>query len=92
MPIILYTSALFTNTWKVWSYPLQPITIIRITYKKISQGGKILQHYNVTYVTEAFKKTHTTFKALDIVINNAGILEDGRWELEIAINVVSRQQ
>jgi NAD(P)-dependent dehydrogenase (short-subunit alcohol dehydrogenase family) len=41
------------------------------------------------YVTEAFKKTHITFKALDIVINNAGILDDGRWELEIAINVVS---
>ena len=43
------------------------------------------------YVTEAFKKTHTTFKALDIVINNAGILDDKRWELEIAINVVSTQ-
>jgi NAD(P)-dependent dehydrogenase (short-subunit alcohol dehydrogenase family) len=44
------------------------------------------------YVTEAFKKTHTTFKALDIVINNAGILNDFQWELEIAINVVSTQQ
>jgi len=43
------------------------------------------------YVTEAFKKTHTTFKALDIVINNAFILDDSRWELEIAINVVSTQ-
>ena len=42
-------------------------------------------------VTEAFKKTHTTFKALDIVINNAGICEDRRWELEIAINLVSWQ-
>jgi NAD(P)-dependent dehydrogenase (short-subunit alcohol dehydrogenase family) len=40
-------------------------------------------------VTEAFKKTHTIFKALDIVINNAGILDDSRWELEIAINLVS---
>ncbi|XP_069687826.1 15-hydroxyprostaglandin dehydrogenase [NAD(+)]-like [Periplaneta americana] len=36
---------------------------------------------------EAFKKTYSTFKALDIVINNAGILDDGRWELMIAINV-----
>jgi len=42
---------------------------------------------NVAELEEAFKKTHTTFKALDIVINNAGILDDGRWELEIAINV-----
>ena len=41
------------------------------------------------YVTEAFKKTHTTFKALDIVINNAGMLDDSRWELEIATNLVS---
>jgi NAD(P)-dependent dehydrogenase (short-subunit alcohol dehydrogenase family) len=44
------------------------------------------------YVTEAFKKTHTKFKALDIVINNAGILEDSRWEQEIAVNVVITQQ
>ena len=43
------------------------------------------------YVTEAFKKTQATFKALDIVINNAGILDDSRWELEIAINVVSTE-
>jgi len=42
---------------------------------------------NVAELEEAFKKTHTTFKALDIVINNAGILDDCRWELEIAINV-----
>lgn len=42
---------------------------------------------NVADLEEAFKKTHTTFKALDIVINNAGILDDSRWELEIAINV-----
>jgi NAD(P)-dependent dehydrogenase (short-subunit alcohol dehydrogenase family) len=43
------------------------------------------------YVADAFKKTQTTFKALDIVINNAGIFEDRRWVLEIAVNVVSRQ-
>jgi NAD(P)-dependent dehydrogenase (short-subunit alcohol dehydrogenase family) len=41
------------------------------------------------YVTETFKITHTTFKALDIVINNAGIFEDKRWELVIETNVVS---
>jgi hypothetical protein len=43
------------------------------------------------YVTEAFNKTHTTFKALDIVINNETILNDSKWELEIANNVVSTQ-
>jgi NAD(P)-dependent dehydrogenase (short-subunit alcohol dehydrogenase family) len=53
------------------------------------QGGKNDQHCHVMYVTEAFKKTHTTFKALDIVINNAGIFDDSRWEFEIETNVVS---
>ncbi|GFG40407.1 hypothetical protein Cfor_07241 [Coptotermes formosanus] len=42
---------------------------------------------NIAELEGAFKKTHTTFQALDIVINNAGILDDGRWELEIAINL-----
>ncbi|CAG2064363.1 unnamed protein product, partial [Timema podura] len=34
-----------------------------------------------------FKKAVDTFKSLDIVINNAGILDDRRWELEIALNL-----
>jgi len=41
---------------------------------------------NVAEMEDAFKKTHTTFKALDIVINNAGILDESKWELLIAIN------
>jgi NAD(P)-dependent dehydrogenase (short-subunit alcohol dehydrogenase family) len=53
--------------------------------------SKTFPKCRVTYVTDTFKKTHKTFKGLDIVINNAGILDDSRWELEIAINVVSRQ-
>ncbi|XP_063920664.1 15-hydroxyprostaglandin dehydrogenase [NAD(+)]-like [Zophobas morio] len=36
---------------------------------------------------EAFKKTIEVFKNLDILINNAGILNDAVWEKEIAINV-----
>ena len=71
--------------------PLQPIPVLKITYEKRSQGVHNLPECHVTYVAGAFKKTHTTFKALDIVINNAGILDDGRWELEIAINVVSTE-
>ena len=85
----MYTPILFTNTWWVQNYTLQPVKIPKITYKKRKQGANIFQPCLVMYVTEAFKKTHTTFKALDIVINNAGILDDSRWELEIAINVVS---
>ncbi|XP_046435127.1 15-hydroxyprostaglandin dehydrogenase [NAD(+)]-like [Neodiprion fabricii] len=34
----------------------------------------------------AFAKTVKEFGGLDIVINNAGIMDDARWELEIAIN------
>ncbi|XP_019866919.1 15-hydroxyprostaglandin dehydrogenase [NAD(+)]-like [Aethina tumida] len=34
----------------------------------------------------AFKTAVTTWKGLDIVINNAGIMNDQKWELEIAIN------
>lgn len=30
-----------------------------------------------------------TFKGVDIVINNAGILNDNIWETQIAINCVS---
>jgi NAD(P)-dependent dehydrogenase (short-subunit alcohol dehydrogenase family) len=55
---------------------------------KCNQGAETLQHYHVMYVTEAFKKTHTTFKALDIVINNAGILSNSQWEAVIAVNLV----
>ncbi|KAI4471363.1 15-hydroxyprostaglandin dehydrogenase [nad(+)] [Holotrichia oblita] len=38
-------------------------------------------------VEAAFKKTIEVFKNLDIVINNAGILNDAIWEKQIAINV-----
>ncbi|XP_046752279.1 15-hydroxyprostaglandin dehydrogenase [NAD(+)]-like [Diprion similis] len=34
----------------------------------------------------AFAKTVKEFGSLDIVINNAGIMDDARWELEIGIN------
>ncbi|KAJ8982548.1 hypothetical protein NQ317_005550 [Molorchus minor] len=36
---------------------------------------------------DAFKKTVETFKNVDILFNNAGVLNDAIWEKEIAINV-----
>jgi hypothetical protein len=70
------------------------ITLYKSSYLriwKVAEASKRVSKCDVIYITGAFRKTHTTFKALDIVINNAGILDDGRWELEIAINVVSRR-
>lgn len=39
-------------------------------------------------ILDAFKKTVDTFKNVDILINNAGILNDKIWERQIAINFV----
>jgi len=39
-------------------------------------------------VAEAFKKTKETFGTIDIVINNAGIVGEDRWEAAIEVNVV----
>ncbi|GLV39835.1 Photoreceptor dehydrogenase [Carabus blaptoides fortunei] len=44
---------------------------------------------NAVELENAFKTTISTFNGLDIVINNAGILNDDTWELEVAINVTS---
>ncbi|CAG9765090.1 unnamed protein product [Ceutorhynchus assimilis] len=44
---------------------------------------------NVTNKSEleaAFNKAFSTFKTLDIVINNAGILNDAQWEKQVALN------
>ncbi|KAJ8925797.1 hypothetical protein NQ315_009647 [Exocentrus adspersus] len=43
----------------------------------------------VDQLEAAFKLAVSTFGTLDIVINNAGIMNDAHWELEIAINCVS---
>lgn len=36
-----------------------------------------------------FKFTYQKFPTLDIVINNAGLLQDKFWQLELDVNVVS---
>ncbi|EZA58569.1 15-hydroxyprostaglandin dehydrogenase [NAD+] [Ooceraea biroi] len=42
---------------------------------------------NHKQVTEAFKKTSALLETIDIVVNNAGILDERRWEKEIAVNI-----
>ncbi|XP_046435122.1 15-hydroxyprostaglandin dehydrogenase [NAD(+)]-like [Neodiprion fabricii] len=38
---------------------------------------------------DGFAKTVKEFGGLDIVINNAGIMDDSRWELEINVNITA---
>ena len=47
-----------------------------------------LQNAKLSLVAEAFKKTKETFGTIDIVINNAGIVGEDRWEATIEVNVV----
>jgi NAD(P)-dependent dehydrogenase (short-subunit alcohol dehydrogenase family) len=41
------------------------------------------------YVAEAFQRTTENFGTLNIVVNNAGILDEREWEKEVYINLVS---
>lgn len=38
--------------------------------------------------SDAFKKTIHIFKNLDIVVNNAGIVNEIQWEKTVAVNLV----
>ncbi|XP_063979945.1 uncharacterized protein LOC135163968 [Diachasmimorpha longicaudata] len=42
---------------------------------------------NFSQVLDAFKHVSTIVDSIDIVINNAGILDERRWEREIAVNI-----
>ena len=46
--------------------------------------------YDSLFVSEAFQRTVETFGRLDIVVNNAGILNDVQWEKEVDINLVGQ--
>jgi len=46
--------------------------------------------YNAIQFAESFQTTITEFGHIDIVINNAGIMNDRFWELEVDINLVSK--
>ncbi|XP_012059307.1 PREDICTED: peroxisomal hydratase-dehydrogenase-epimerase-like [Atta cephalotes] len=42
---------------------------------------------NHKHVTEAFEEASTLLGNIDIVINNAGVLDERRWEKEISVNI-----
>lgn len=53
-----------------------------------------IQTYNrslYTFFIDAFKKTEEHFKHVDILINNAGIMNDAIWGKEVDIIVVNSQ-
>jgi NAD(P)-dependent dehydrogenase (short-subunit alcohol dehydrogenase family) len=44
--------------------------------------------YDSVFVAEAFQRTIENFGTLDIVVNNAAILNEIDWEKEVDINLV----
>ncbi|XP_044746815.1 15-hydroxyprostaglandin dehydrogenase [NAD(+)]-like [Coccinella septempunctata] len=79
---------------------LKGVTIIDSDSKKGPEAaqslndryGKKVAHFCRADVTKenelksAFDTAFNVWKTLDIVINNAGVMKDGSWELQIAIN------
>jgi len=54
----------------------------------MSSGNLKPSLYEHVFVAEAFQKTTETFGTLDIVVNNAGILDEIDWEKQVDINLV----
>ncbi|KAI4471361.1 15-hydroxyprostaglandin dehydrogenase [nad(+)] [Holotrichia oblita] len=58
--------------------------------KEFGKGKAFFLKTNVicqNEVEDLFQKTIRTYNNLDIVINNAGIYDDSKWERQIAINI-----
>jgi short-subunit dehydrogenase involved in D-alanine esterification of teichoic acids len=44
--------------------------------------------YDSVFVAEAFQRAIENFGTLDIVVNNAALLDESEWEKEVDINLV----
>lgn len=45
-----------------------------------------------THFSEAFQETTSALGPIDIVVNNAGIMNDRFWELEVDTNLVCKKK
>ncbi|KAJ3648862.1 hypothetical protein Zmor_020633 [Zophobas morio] len=88
-----YVKELLSNGAKAVTIADIDVTKGEESAKKLNNefgGNKVIfVRTDVTKADEleaAFKTTLNTWKGLDIVINNAGIMNDANWELQIAIN------
>ncbi|KAK5642198.1 hypothetical protein RI129_008365 [Pyrocoelia pectoralis] len=64
--------------------------VLQEIFKEFGDGKAIFLKVDVSsrkQFEDAFKKTVEVFKNLDIVVNNAGILNDLDWEREIEVNL-----
>jgi Dehydrogenases with different specificities (related to short-chain alcohol dehydrogenases) len=64
------------------------INFIYDDYDEVPAGLWDCRTENLSLVAEAFKKTKQTFGTIDIVINNAGIVGEDKWETAVEVNVV----
>lgn len=52
----------------------------------------ILRTMAVYHVSDLFRKTKSSFSSVDLVVNNAGIVDEQNWQKCIDINLVRIQQ
>lgn len=64
------------------------INFIYDDYDDVTVGLCDCRTGNLSLVAVAFKKTKQTFGTIDIVINNAGIVGEDKWETGVEVNVV----
>lgn len=62
-------------------------------YSNIIIAGPPIEYYLILRLlyqfVEVFEEASSLLGNIDIVINNAGVLDERRWEKEIAVNIVS---
>ena len=78
----------------MWLSSLHCRILIVTTISCVSVTDATLKSYlTVIFCSQAaFQKTAETFGGIDIVCNNAGILNECEWEKTVSINLVRRSK